>query len=101
MKRKTKLEIYRKLRFLFNVMMGIGFLLLSYLTMLIAYSSNSLGNNALSILVIALCAMGQISHYHDAYKAIRKDLSYYIGITPPAIALGCLIFAVTKIYFFG
>ena len=101
MKRKTKFNIYRKLRILFNVMMGIGFLLLSYLTLLIAFSGESLKNSTLSILVIALCTMGQISHYYDAYKTTTKDLSYYIGIIPPAIALSCLVFTVTKFYFFG
>ena len=80
-------------------MMGIGYLLLSYLILLIGFCSKDLKDNALAILVIALCSMGQISHYQDAYKEARKDLSYFIGVIPPAIALLCLIFTVTKIYF--
>ena len=100
MKLKTKSEIYRKLRLLFNIMMGVGYLLLSYLIILIAFSGERLDNSVLAIAVIVLCCMGQISQYRNAYKDIRKDCPYYIGTLPPTITLLCLFFAAAKIYIF-
>ena len=82
-------------------MMGIGYLLMSYLILLIAFSGGNFQNSKLAVIVIALCGMGQISHYYNAYMGIRKDIHYYIGIIPPILALLSLTFAVAKVYFFG
>ena len=100
MKRKTKSKIFRQLQRLFNVMMGIGYLAVAYLFILIAMNSENLRNNTLTIILICICSMGQMSQYHDAYQEAKKDVFYYIGVIPPAIALLCIIFAVTKITLF-
>ena len=100
MKRTTKSKIFRQLQRLFNVMMGIGYLVVAYLFILIAMSAESLRNNTLTIILICICGMGQISQYYDAYQDAKKDIFYYIGIIPPTIALLCIIFAVTKICLF-
>ena len=101
MKRATKFKIFGQLRTVFNIMMAIGYLLLSYLILLISFRGGNFQDSKLAIIVIALCSMGQISQYYDAYKGIRKTISYYVGTIPPALALLCLIFAVTKAYLFG
>lgn len=100
MKRKTKSKIFRQLQRLFNVMMGIGYIAVAYLFFLIAMNSDSLHDDALTIILICICGMGQISQYYDAYQDAKKDIFYYIGIVPPIIALLSIIFAVTKITLF-
>ena len=101
MKRKTKSKIFRQLQRLFNIMMGIGYLAVSYLFLLFAITSDSLRDTRLTIIVICLCSMAQISQYYDAYQDVKKDIFYYIGIIPPAIALTSIILAVSKIFFFS
>ena len=101
MKRKTKSKIFRQLQRLFNVMMGIGYLAVAYLSVFFAFNSESLRNTKLAIVCICLCSMAQISQYYDAYRGLKKDIFYYIGIIPPAIALASIVFAVTKITLFN
>lgn len=101
MKRKTKNKIFRILQKLFNVMMGIGYLAVAYLFIFIAMNSENLRDSALTIILICICGMGQISQYQDAYKEAKKDIFYYIGIIPPAIAIFCIVLAVCKMYFFS
>lgn len=100
MNRRTLSKVFRQLRRLYNVMMGIAYLAVAYLFILIALNSESLHNSTQTIILIGLCGMGQISHYYDAYQNVQKDIFYYIGTVPPAIALTCIIFAVAKICLF-
>ena len=81
-------------------MMGIGYLAVAYLVVLWATNAESLRNTKLAIVCICLCGMAQISQYYDAYRDLKKDLFYYIGIVPPAIALAAILFSVASVTLF-